>query len=462
MPVIETDILPSRTRFAKIKGPDEENLEAICVFVALGFFLDSDTYWKNQVCLAPASKHTLDDDGFLLNSEPYFKWYYKPQDISFDEAVEQYEALLKEITKFQVKDNTVILPLSGGLDSRSQALIFKSLNNQVDAFSYSFENGFKEHLISKQIAENCGFNFESHTIKRGYLWDSIEELGQLNKCYSEFTHPRQMAVLDELKQKKGVFSLGHWGDVFFDRGVPEHTTKEQIMPLLLKKMVKKHGFELGETLWKHWNLEGNFKSYLIARLETSLAKIKIDNVSAKVRAFKTTQWAHRWTTTNLSVFEKAHPVTLPFYDNRMCEFICQIPEAYLADRKMQIAHIRKDKGLAQITWQAQKPYNINNYHLNKTPNNVPYRISNKIRRSFNKLTGNPYIQRNWELQFIGDDNDRHLKSYLFSDDFNDFIPKSIVEDFYDKFHNTDPIHYAHPLSMLLTLSVWHKNHLKVL
>ena len=462
MPVIETDILPSRTRFAKIKGQDEENLEAICVFVALGFFLDSDTYWKNQVCLAPASIHKLDDHGFLLNSESYFGWYYKPQKINFDEAVEQYETLFRAITKSQVKDNTVILPLSGGLDSRSQALIFKGLENQVDAFSYSFENGFKEHLISNQVAENCGFNFESYAIKEGYLWGSIEELAQLNKCYSEFTHPRQMAVLAQLKQKEGVFSLGHWGDVLFDRGVPEGTKEADVIPLLLKKMVKPKGLELAEQLWSFWNLEGCFKDYLIDRLEASLSKIKIDNLSAKVRAFKTSQWAHRWTTTNLSVFEKAHPITLPFYDNRMCEFICGIPEAYLADRKMQIAHISKDKPLAQITWQAHKPFNIHNFHLNKTPNNLPYRISSKIHRSFNKLRGKPYIQRNWELQFIGGDNDRQLRNYLFTNDFNDFIPKSIVEDFYNKFHNTDPIHYAHPVSMLLTLSVWHKNHFKTL
>ncbi|WP_299226431.1 asparagine synthase-related protein [uncultured Psychroserpens sp.] len=456
MPIIETDILPSRTRFAKIKGPHQENLEAICVFIALGFFLDSDTYWKDQVCLAPASKHTIDNNGFLVNSESYFKWSYHPEYISFDTVLEKYTSLLKTIVKSQVKDDNVILPLSGGLDSRSQAMIFKSLDNKVEAYSYSFQNGFKEHKISEKIANACGFNFSSYTIKRGYLWDTIEELAEINQCYSEFTHPRQMAVLSEFEKIRGVFSLGHWGDVFFDRGTPEGTTNDDIIPMLFKKMVKKYGFELGETLWQYWELEGNFKDYLISRIEVALSSIKIDNASAKVRAFKTSQWAHRWTSTNLSVFEKANPITLPYYDNRMCEFICNVPEAFLADRKLQIAHIKQDKALSNITWQARKPFNINNYERNKPPYNLPYRISNKMKRTLNELRGKHYVQRNWELQFVGDENDKQLRSYLFSDAFNEFISKDIVEDIYTKFKKVDPIHYAHPLSMLLTLALWKK------
>ena len=457
MQVIETDILPSRTRFAKIKGPDEVNLEAICVFVALGFFLDSDTYWKNQVCLAPASIHKLDYHGYLLNSESYFEWYYKPQKINFDEAVEQYETLLRAITKSQVKDSTVILPLSGGLDSRSQALIFKGLENQIDAFSYSFENGFKEHLISNQVAENCGFNFESYAIKEGYLWGSIEELAQLNKCYSEFTHPRQMAVLDQLKQKEGVFSLGHWGDVFFDRGVPEGTKESDIMPILFKKMLKPDGLKLAEQLWQYWNLEGNFRDYLTARIETILNKIKIDNLSAKVRAFKTSQWAHRWTTTNLSIFEAVHPITLPYYDNRMCEFICTVPEEFLADRRLQLAHLKQDKVLSNITWQDQNPFNINNYQYNKLPYNLPFRVVSKLKRTLNGLIGNPYIQRNFELQFLGEKNDRELQARIFDNAFSEFIPKSIIQSCYSNFKTADYVNNAHAVSMLLTLSLWHKH-----
>jgi len=455
---IITPILPHNHTFAKMPSqPHELNLEAICIFVATGFFLDDDTYWKDEVCLSPAHEHILDNENNLIDSKPWFQWYYKPENLSFDDTLEKYIELLTQITKEQIADNPVILPLSGGLDSRSQALILKDLKNPVQAYSYSFPGGYPEHKISKKIAEVCGFDFKSYSIPKGYLWDSIEDLASINGCYSEFTHPRQMGVLNELKKMKGVFSLGHWGDVLFDRGVPEGTKESHVIPLLIKKMLKPGGIELAEQLWKSWGLQNTFKCYFESRVETLLANIKIDNLSAKVRAFKTSQWAHRWTTTNLSIFESANPISLPYYDDRMCEFICSVPEAYLADRKLQIAHLKQNQALSKITWHEQKPFNLTNYNFNRVPYNLPYRILNKAKREFNALVGKPYIQRNYEIQFIGEKNAYNLEQYLFSEQFNSFVPKPIVEEIYSKFKNVDTVFYSTPVSMLLTMSLWNQH-----
>lgn len=454
---INNPILPAKQVFAKKSAtPKSLHLEAICIFVATGFFMDDDTYWKDLVCLLPAHNHVLDEKGYLIESTPNFNWHYSPKPIDFDTALEEYVALLTKITKAQIGDSNVILPLSGGLDSRSLALILKNLKNPVEAFSYSFQNGFHEDKIAQKIAQNCSFKFNAFKIQPGYLWDVVEDLAEINNCFSEFTHPRQMAVLPALKKMEGVFSLGHWGDVFFDRGAPEKTTEADILPLLFKKMVKPKGLELAQKLWQYWELEGDFRSYLLGRIESTLSEIHIDNVSAKVRAYKTSQWAHRWTTTNLSVFEAAHPITLPYYDDRMCEFICTVPEAYLADRRLQIAHLKQDNALANITWQDQRPFHLNNYHYNKLPYNLPFRVLNKVKRLKQDLQGIPYVQRNWELQFVGEDNARKLESYIFDTNFNQWIPSSLVQDVYNDFKKNDAIHGAHAVSMLLTLALWYK------
>ena len=457
MQSLKTAILPNSQVFSNVLSINDLNFEAICMFVATGFFFDQDTYFKNQVCLSPGHEHYFDEKGMLVDSKPTFDWHYTPQNRSFNIVLEEYIDLLTTVTKDQVKNHEVILPLSGGLDSRSQALILKNLDNPVHSYSYSFKGGYPEHEISSKIAKNCNFGFNAYCVEEGYLWNCIDELAQINKCYSEFTHPRQMAVLPELKKMEGVFSLGHWGDVLFDRGVPEGTRENDIIPLLFKKIIRPDGLKLAEQLWQHWNLEGNYKDYLLARIETSLSKIKIDNLSAKIRAFKTSQWAHRWTTTNLTVFEAAHPITLPYYDDRMCQFICTVPEAYLADRRLQIAHLKQDEGLAQIRWHAQKPFNINNYHLNTLPFNLPYRIHSKLKRTVNSLIGNPYIQRNFELQFLGEQNDIELRKRIFDASFNQFVPKEIVERFYSNFKEKNYVNNAHAVSMLLTLSLWNKH-----
>uniref|UniRef100_UPI00404A1D67 asparagine synthase-related protein n=1 Tax=Gelidibacter sp. TaxID=2018083 RepID=UPI00404A1D67 len=458
MKTITNPILPIVNIFAKKPNTVHEYYyEAICVFLATGFFLEDDTYWKDILCLKPAHNHELDAHGYLISSKPNFKWHYSPQAISFDTALEQYTQLLTLIIKEQVKDNTIILPLSGGLDSRSQAMVLKDLDNRVHAYSYSFDGGYAEHKIAQQIARVCDFTFEAFQIPKGYLWDCIDDLAQINGCYSEFTHPRQMAILPNLKQMQGVFSLGHWGDVLFDRGAPDGVTQADMVLLLLKKVLKPGGLELANALWQAWELDGDFESYFIGRIEASLNKIKIDNVSAKLRAFKTTQWAHRWTTNNLSVFEAAHPITLPYYDDRMCQFICTVPEEFLADRRLQIAHLKQHKALSDITWQAQIPFNINTFQYNKSPFNLPYRVGSKLKREFGAMQGKPLIQRNFELQFMGAENDLFLQQYLFESSFSEFIPTEVTRLFYTQFKEKNAVQYSHPVSMLLTLSLWHKH-----
>ena len=57
---IKTPIIPYKQTFVKVNKPHELNHKAICVFAAIGFFLDQDTYWKDEVVLPPASICKLD------------------------------------------------------------------------------------------------------------------------------------------------------------------------------------------------------------------------------------------------------------------------------------------------------------------------------------------------------------------------------------------------------------------
>lgn len=457
MKTIKTPIIPIHQEFVKVHAPHELDKKAICIFAATGFFLGTDTYWKDLKVLAPATINTIDAQGFLIDSKPWFEWYYNPRDISFETALEEFTELFERICAEQAGDKPVILPLSGGLDSRTQAVAFSKLKNPITAYSYSFKDGFPESAIAKKIAEVYDFDFKEFIVEPGYLWPKLEELAALNHCYSDFTHPRQMMVLEEFRKMNGVFSLGHWGDVLFDRGAAKGTTQDQELPQLYKKMVKKGGLELATALWQAWELEGSFDEYLKLRMQTMLNTIKIENASAKVRAFKSMSWAPRWTSVNLCVFEAAHPIELPYYDDRMCEFICTIPEEHLADRKLQIEYIKQQSPqVAKITWEAQRPYNLYNYHNNKSPNNLPYRVVNKLKRMTQEKMGKPYIQRNWELQFLGMEHDEKLQEQLFGENLHPFLPKELLVRFYNNFKTRDMVEYSHPLSMLLTLAVWWK------
>jgi asparagine synthetase B (glutamine-hydrolysing) len=430
--------------------------EAICVFAATGFFLDDDTYFKEQKVLKPATSYTIEENK-IISEVTYFKWHYSPVERPLTQIVNEFAQLFEAIIKEQVQDKTVILPLSGGLDSRTQAAALYHLGNKVNSYSYEFFNGHNETIYSEKIAKNCGFSFEKWQVKEGYLWRKIEDLAQINQCYSEFTHPRQMAFVEKYSAMGDVFSLGHWGDVLFDdMGVAEDLSNEEQVEILLKKVLKKGGLELVNSLWKSWSLEGDFETYLKDRIKILLEKINIPtSANAQIRAFKSLYWAPRWTSTNLSVFESVKPVTLPYYDNRMCEFICSVPEKYLSGRQIQIEYLKlRMPALAKITWQDHRPYNLYTYKKNKFPYNFPYRVFDKLKRV---VSTTYFVQRNWELQFLGKDNEAKLEKWLFeNENFKTLLSPEIVKEYYANFKNKDSVYYSHDVSMLLTLSLFSK------
>ncbi|REG87726.1 asparagine synthase-related protein [Winogradskyella sediminis] len=457
MKTITTPIIPIVPTYAKVNAPHELHLEAICVFAAIGFFLDTDTYWKDEVVLRPGCQHTISDDGYLLESIPWFEWHYTPDKTrDFDATLQDFTTLFESIIEEQTVGKKVILPLSGGLDSRTQAAALQHLKASVTSYSYDFQGGYKETEIAKSIAEVCDFDFTAYTIPKGYLWDVLEDLATLNRCESDFTAPRQMAIVDEFETMGEVFSLGHWGDVLFDdMGVRDDLPLKDQVKVLQKKLIKKGGRALANQLWSYWNLAGDFDAYFETRITSLLSAIKIpNNANARIRAFKSMYWAPRWTSVNLAVFASKHPVTLPYYDKRMCEFICTVPESFLAKRQLQIGYIKKRAPkLAKITWQEQRPFNLYTYPKNKTPYNLPYRTINKLERVFQEVLGKKYIERNWELQFLGDDNQKKLEAYVYNTEFNSWISKSIVDQCYNAFKSGYTVEKSHAMNMFLVFAV---------
>ncbi|NHN26172.1 asparagine synthetase B family protein [Flavobacterium jejuense] len=451
---LKTPIIPNKLLF--LGERKKLHYEAICVFAATGFFLEDDTYYKEQKVLKPATSYSIEENR-IVTEDAYFKWHYSPVERPLEQIVQEFATLFETIIKEQVLDKTVILPLSGGLDSRTQAAALYHLGNKVNSYSYEFQNGHNETHYSEKIAKACNFSFQKWQVTAGYLWDAIEDLAKINQCYSEFTHPRQMAFIDKYATMGDVFSLGHWGDVLFDdMQVADDLSNEEQVTILLKKVVKKGGLELANNLWKSWSLEGEFEDYLKNRIRVLLGEINItSNANAQIRAFKSLYWAPRWTSTNLSVFESVKPISLPYYDNRMCEFICTIPEKYLAGRQIQIEYLKlRMPALAKITWQDHRPFNLYHYKYNKFPYNFPYRVFDKLKRV---VSNKKFIQRNWELQFLGKENEKELEKWLFENDcFKELINEELLKGFYLDFNQKEAVYYSHAVSMLLTLSLFTK------
>ena len=450
-----TSIIPVRPAFYGSRGRLDHR--AICVYAALGFFLDADTFWTDLKALPAASDCRFDASGNLMSAKPHFRWRCEPRSITFDRAVDEFAELFEKIIVEQVEGRRAILPLSGGLDSRTLAAALKRVDSSVTACSYRFEGGLDETAFARKIADTRDFPFHGWTVKSGYLWDVVDNLATINGCFSEFTHPRQMAFRDKYRDLGDIFCLGHWGDVLFDdAGVSDDLSLHKQVETVMHKVIKKGGMELGGALWTAWGLYGGFRDYLTERIEALLAAIDIPhNANARIRAFKSMYWAPRWTSVNLSVFESVGPVALPYYDDRVCEFVCTVPEQFLSGRRIQIEYIkRRAPALARIAWQDHRPFNLFNYRWDKVPWNLPLRAAGLVGRA---VSPKKFVRRNWELQFLGEENDKHLRTRLFDEPrLSEWIPKEVVRDFYQKFRRDDPVRYSHAVSMLLTFSLFSK------
>ncbi|MEQ8361385.1 MAG: asparagine synthase-related protein [Cyclobacteriaceae bacterium] len=455
-----TSIVPGVPTYYDLPEPSTLDYKAICCFVATGFFLEDDTYFTNRKAFLPGRQYRFDEHGNVLECLRHFQWHYSPRQLSFNQALEEFSHLLESIVEKETIAKKVILPISGGLDSRTLAAALKD-HPDVYAYSYEFEGGIPENSYGRKVARAAGFSHDSFKIPNGYLWSIIDTLALLNHCYAEFINPRQMAIWQQTKYKGNLYLLGHGGDLFFDgMGVEDNLSEEDQLDYLKKKLIRPVGLELGATLWQVWGLEGNFKDYIFARFEKMLSELPINNANTRLRAFKTEYYVGRWTATNLELFQQQQNISLPFFDDEMCKFICTISESHLASRKLEIEYLKRSApAMASIPWQKYYPCNLYDYERFNT-------FPVKVQRAF--IKGNRLVKeafgkrgdtRNWELQFLGEDNDRQLKYYLNASSVDGLIPKSVLDTYYQYFKHSPKEHWF-TITMLLTLSLFSKHFLK--
>lgn len=405
-----------------------------------------------------------ENKSFLFNSKhknnfgPQIEWFYEPRNISFNAALNEFGDLFESVLKSKTKNKNIILPLSGGLDSRTIAAGLKDKKNVV-TYSYEFEAGIPEIKYAENIANKFNWDFHKFIIKKGYLWNKIDKLASINSCRTEFTHSRQMAVIEEVSKLGDILISGSLGDLLFDSySLSDKLGDDEIKNFFKKIILKPSGLEFVNDLWSYWGKDYNYNTYLCRILDRLYKKIDISNNSNKAKALKVEYYVKNWTNINLNIFNSYVPTFAPYHDDRLCKFICTIPEKFLKNRKIQIAYIKKKAPiLAKIPWQS---YDLNLYEFHRFntlyfPRRVYRYINRKVR--YKILKKYEPITRNWEIQFTGKKNKKHLENWLFNNKkFNLIIPSELVSKFYNKFKYNDKVYYSHIISMLLTFSVWSK------
>jgi hypothetical protein len=172
-----------------------------------------------------------------------------------------------------------------------------------------------------------------------------------------------------------------------------------------------------------------------------------------VKAFKTDQWSFRWTLSSIRMFQAAAFPRLPFYDIRLADFFCTVPSDFVSGRRLQIDYLKRfAPDLARIEWQARGAnlYRCQNHDIWQWP----YRAVKKAARL---LTGKKIIERNWEVQFGGEQGQKGLSHWLLRPGLrlHDLVPRAKIEQLLRDFR-ADPLKdgRGYTVSMLLTFSAF--------
>ena len=440
----------------------ELDYKAIVTFCFFGFMLDDETFYKKIKVIKPSTKVTFENSK-IIKKVPYWEWNYNPIERPFETVLEEFSDIFEFFIYKKINDKKILLPISGGLDSRT-ILASISNNENLTLGSYEFEGGISEIKYGLEMAREFSIPIYTEKISNGYLWNKIDKLVKLNNCFTEFTHPRQLAILENWKNLGNIVLLGHMGDILFDsHSDKKQYSKDEELSKLLDKLVKPGAYELANDLWNYWGLSGTFNSYILEKMDSLFSSIKIENLSAKIRAFKMNYYGTRWSAVNIALFKQLGELVLPFCDDKMCKFVSTVPENYLYGRKIQIEYIKKQcPEIAQIAWQSYAPLNLYNYKLHNSPPYYLFRIIGKLYNSFKSKFINPNMNicRNWELQFLGKKNLINLEGILSANKEHDQLISSDIYLEYLKKFQLNSYNYAHPISMLLTLKMFTQNHYK--
>jgi asparagine synthase (glutamine-hydrolysing) len=110
----EFAVAPSIVTLLREGAAPDLDPDALAVFLQLGFFIDDETPFKHIRAVPPSARFAWDGKLYLRQHRDLGG----RQDVSRDEAVETYAELFRDALRRRMPSGPVVLPLSGGRDSR--------------------------------------------------------------------------------------------------------------------------------------------------------------------------------------------------------------------------------------------------------------------------------------------------------------------------------------------------------
>jgi asparagine synthetase B (glutamine-hydrolysing) len=426
---------------------------AIAGFARLGWYPGDRLPVTGARLLRPATNERWDAAGTWLGGRRWSHWHHEPRALTEEAATGELAGVLEEILDEEVAGARAGLPISGGLDSRVTVAALTrpgAPEHDLWAYGYGYDATSPELRIAGQVAAARDLALERRVIAP-YLFDDLDEVADATEGLVDLTLCRQSAMAEDLRAHTDVVVAAHWGDVWF--GLPAAPPDGDPATALLAASTKR-GHEWLTTHLVEPHLGRDPEPELRALLADEAAAVaEVEDPRVRQLALKTEQWSLRWTQATLRAYEAATTPRLPFYDPRLADLALSLPAELLADRRLQIALLRRHApDLARIEWQAVETDLFRLRHERTW--RLPHRALRRIRRRLRPPTAR---LRNWETQLLEPAGRAGVDRWLVEPGagIHDLVDASAVQGLVGAHRAapTDPgLGYA--VSALLTFAVW--------
>lgn len=230
----------------------------------------------------------------------------------------------------------IVVPLSGGLDSRIIVAMLKRLGvEDVICFSYGRKGNY-EAKISKQVAEALGYRwyFVEYTNEK---WYACARTDDMNAFYSyagnlvSIPNIQDFLAIKELKEigkipENAVFVPGHTGDMISGGHIP--LDYDQPQPYTFEKFLE-------DTLKKHYSLwkwdEAELGPFFKDKIQKSVGNISVDDNESCANAIELFDFNERqakYIVNAVRVYEFfGFQWRIPLWDSELIDFFLKIPFA---------------------------------------------------------------------------------------------------------------------------------------
>jgi asparagine synthase (glutamine-hydrolysing) len=291
------------------------------------------------------------------NSEPQIHRYYRylPQPKSgftrtqlVDELAETTEGIFLRMIE-SIGDRQLLVPLSGGLDSRLIICMLRHLGYE-NVLTYSYgPPGNYEAKIAQHVATKAGYPWEfvatTHAGFRSYFWSSAR------KAYWEFsdglsTIPNMQDIYPLLQlrdrglSKDAIVVNGQSGDFISGGHIPAQILEDEGRKFLLDALLRKH-FALRESLRTKENV-----AVVSKRIESSLKDMEAaaGMTLSAASLYESWEWQERqckYVIGGQRIYDwLGMDWRLPLWDVAYLKFWCQVPFEFKLNQLLYKEYLR--------------------------------------------------------------------------------------------------------------------------